>query len=282
MQNIKTHSCTYVQDFDLSKLRKLEGNRSVSPSRVAKIERSVEKVGWITPTITINDRMEVIDGQGRVEVAKKYGLPVNVAIVKGLGIRDCVAMNIDQTNWNMIDFINSYAEQGIDDYVRFKELLDNNKEFNLQVVYMAATEKSSLDTKGLKDGRLVYTAENHRQATAKLQWLKPFAQVIKEARLKTPSTMCSALLYAWGQQWRIDMKRLYSVFSSYRFTERDTFADIHQALDFIDSLYNNKLKTTPRIFLEHWYVEDMAQSNSNYKARIKNGTYKFYTSYETA
>lgn len=275
--DITIHAAKHVENFDLNLLGKLPGNRSITQQRVMKIERSVDKVGWIVPTIVVNENFEIIDGQGRAEVAKRYDLPVNVDVVPGLGIEDCIAMNVEQTNWVMTDFIESYAEQGMPDYIRFRDLMKKNKHVSIQVAFMAATGKSNLDTDGIKKGTLEFGELAFAEAKKSLKWLKPYTLAMKEQNVKAPSNISGALLYAWGHRDLIDLDRMRRVFEEHRFTERDTFADIHDALRFLDEIYNNRLKKTPRIFLEHWYVEDMAQSNAAYISRIKNGTYKFRT-----
>lgn len=276
-QTITVHAAKHTENFDIGLLAKLPGNRSVSKQRVMKIERSVDKVGWIIPTIVVNEKLEVIDGQGRVEVAKRYNLPINVDVIPGLGIADCVAMNVEQTNWAMTDFIESYAEQGVPDYIRFRDLLHENKHASIQVAFMAATGKPSLDTEGIKNGTMEFGELAFAEAKESLKWLRPYMAVMRDEKVKAPAIMSSALIYAWGHRDAIDLERMQRAFEGHRFTERDTFADIHDALRFLDDIYNNRLKKTPRIFLEHWYVEDMAQSSTPYMSRIKNGTYKFHT-----
>lgn len=64
----------YVTD-KYSIFRRLSGNRDVKEARVKKIMRSIEKVGYIPNPIIVNENMEVVDGQGRLEAVKRLGLP---------------------------------------------------------------------------------------------------------------------------------------------------------------------------------------------------------------
>lgn len=47
--------------------KRLVGNREVNPKRVKTIKKSVEEIGYIPNPIIVNENMEVIDGQGRLQ-----------------------------------------------------------------------------------------------------------------------------------------------------------------------------------------------------------------------
>ncbi|MBQ2600753.1 ParB N-terminal domain-containing protein [bacterium] len=61
---------------DYDKFKTLDGNRTVEKSRVNKILKSINDNGYIHCPIIVNERMEIIDGQGRLEAVKQLGIPV--------------------------------------------------------------------------------------------------------------------------------------------------------------------------------------------------------------
>ena len=65
---------------DYSIFKKLTGNRSTELERITKICDSIREVGYITSPILVNENMEVIDGQGRLEAFKELGIPVEYII----------------------------------------------------------------------------------------------------------------------------------------------------------------------------------------------------------
>ena len=99
-------------EHDLSVFKVLDGNRSVNPGRVDKIAQSIQKVGFIQCPIVVNEKMQVIDGQGRLEACKRLGLPIPYIKIKGVGIDECLAMNINQKNWSSEDYIKSMPTEG--------------------------------------------------------------------------------------------------------------------------------------------------------------------------
>jgi len=107
-----------TKDYNLFK--KMVGNRPTQLFRVKKILKSIEKVGYITNPIIVNDKMEIIDGQARFEALKQLNLPIDYIIVNNAGIKECISMNTYNSNWKEMDYINSYANVGNINYIRFK------------------------------------------------------------------------------------------------------------------------------------------------------------------
>ena len=96
-------------DYDLFK--RLEGNRAVLSNRVNKIIKSIKKNGYIMNPIIVNEKYEVIDGQGRLEALRVMNLPVDYIVIKGLGREQCIALNAYSTIWSMVDYISAYCEE---------------------------------------------------------------------------------------------------------------------------------------------------------------------------
>ena len=109
---------------DYSLFKRLKGNRDVTNKRVAIIKDSIAQIGYISNPIIVNESMEVIDGQGRLEACRQLDLPIEYRIVPGLGIVECRAMNLKPTCWSINDFVKSYAEYGNENYIRLKEIAD--------------------------------------------------------------------------------------------------------------------------------------------------------------
>lgn len=89
--------------------KKLNGNRSINMKIVNRIIESIKKVGQIPVPIVVNENMEVIDGQNRLEAFEILGLPVYYVITNGAGTSECIMLNINQTPWKLGDYIDTYA-----------------------------------------------------------------------------------------------------------------------------------------------------------------------------
>ena len=58
--------------------KKLLANREVTQTRVNNIIDSIQRVGYVTSPIIVNEKMEIIDGQGRLEALQELNLPVEI------------------------------------------------------------------------------------------------------------------------------------------------------------------------------------------------------------
>ena len=94
---------TVYRTNDYSQFNKLVGNRAVTRDRVMAIIESVNTVGYVLSPIVVNEKMEIIDGQGRAEAFEELGLPIDYVIAEGAGIAECIQLNIKQKNWGLID-----------------------------------------------------------------------------------------------------------------------------------------------------------------------------------
>lgn len=108
---------------DLSIFKFTKFNRNVA---IRKEMLDQAKEGFLAPII-VNENMIVIDGQHRVEHAKMAGASVTYIIIPGLDEKDIVRMNTTQKPWNLLNYIESFANQGIESYVTLLELKNKNK-----------------------------------------------------------------------------------------------------------------------------------------------------------
>lgn len=139
---------------EYGKFRKLDGNRSITDGRVQKIKKSIETVGYISSPIIVNEKFEIIDGQGRVEALKQLDMPIDYIVVKGAGLNECIALNINLKSWTLNDYIDSYAFTGNVSYQYLKQLqVEYRKELDISVIVNAVTGSVDGGNNQLKSGR---------------------------------------------------------------------------------------------------------------------------------
>lgn len=167
---------------DYGQFNRLKGNRDVTNKRVAIIKESIAQVGYISNPIIVNEKHEVIDGQGRLEALRQLGLPVEYRIVEGLGINECRAMNLKPTGWSISDFVKSYAEYGNENYIRFKAIADKY-EFGYTLVYSLAKNNvyGGRAVQGdLREGTFVLDAKTAKKLETICAYLAGFKEVQKK------------------------------------------------------------------------------------------------------
>ena len=89
-----------------------KSNREVTLNK--KLENSILQKGIIRPII-VNSTMQIIDGQHRYSIARKYGLPVYYVSVNK-EMNDIIKINNTACKWRVIDYINKYVILGNEEY----------------------------------------------------------------------------------------------------------------------------------------------------------------------
>ena len=244
--------------MDHSIFKRLEGNRSVEEHRIKKIVDSIKRVGYILSPITVNECMEVIDGQGRVEALRRLGLPVYYVIAPGAGIEECVAMNMYQTNWTLLDYIKSHAETGNVPYVNLLCLINEfGKYFKTKVILYVATGKVEQSGSDIKEGRIKCDSDDLARAKKVLTWLTNFVEPLKRIRGHI-EYYYMALVFCYGDQ-EVDNDRLVEKMTQLQ-ANLIPVTQIQQAFDQIEEVYNNRsrnkvyIKTNYRKYMEGKYA----------------------------
>lgn len=186
---------------DYSMFRKLAGNRYTKGEK--KIIQSISDVGYVRNPILVNEKMEIIDGQNRFEALKTLGYPIQYIMQAGIGLRECRALNIGQTNWGTWDYIESYAAQGNESYQRVKALIvEFRKTYRLEAILSFAVPTqicgSSFCSKAIKDGKVILSQEGYETARARLIATEELGYEAFRARRELPvRSFYAAVAYAF-------------------------------------------------------------------------------------
>jgi hypothetical protein len=105
---------------DYGKFQFLQGNRPLKPHHLERLKASFQTKDLEVPII-VNEKYEIIDGQHRFEVQKELGLPIVYIQKRGYGLHEVHALNMSRLNWGIKDFMNSYADLGMEEYIKYRE-----------------------------------------------------------------------------------------------------------------------------------------------------------------
>ena len=240
---------------DLSIFKTLEGNRNVEPARVNKIYESIKKNGYIHSPIIVNEKMEVIDGQGRIEALKRANLPAEYIAFEGMTIKDCIALNIYQTGWSLMDYIESFAERGNRSYQFLLHLIAKYKDLNNVVCINAitgTTGNNSRIMKLIKAGEFECTGVEYERADELLGYTMRFLKTIKNFNKGAIPFICTAIMFAY-QLEEVDREKLVDKFERYYgMDDIPQFIDISGALKILTTIYNRR-NTKDKIYFEIEY-----------------------------
>lgn len=242
----KQINTVFLED-DYSKFKQLQGNRVVEPSRVKKIIKSIKSVGLIECPIVCNEKMEVIDGQGRLAACQQLGLPVPYMVIEGLEIETCRAMNIHQENWGLIDYIRSFADKGSESFARLLFFTEESG-FSLSTSLSIATAKCPRSiSEEVKSGSLEFTEEDLDKAINIAEYLHRFDDIRTNRRAELYKAIQTIIEIP-----EVDNERLVAkIHQSPRSFEQ--IATVLDAVGVIDDVYNNRLRN--HVYIETEYLK---------------------------
>ena len=128
VQNNKEVNKVY-QTSNLSIFKPIDGNRVANLQHVRRLTDSINVNGMKCNPILVNENMEVIDGQHRLMAAKESESFIYYIIVKGYTLSEVHTLNLNQKNWSKKDFMEGYANMGIESYIKLRDFVNKNDDF---------------------------------------------------------------------------------------------------------------------------------------------------------
>ena len=240
---------------DYSIFKRLVGNRDIPESRISKIVESIQTIGWVHNPIIVNEKMEVIDGQGRLTALQRLKMPVEYIIAEGAGNKECIYMNMNMVNWKLPDFIKSYAEQGNENYQRLLSLMERYANGNLDIISTAVYRLSKSKHRDIKQGTLQLTEEQYRAAIPRLEYIKPILDTIDAKKLPgSIVTLMQTLVYYYDYP-EVDKERLSYSVEKYIYNTTPWVSNIDCEKE-VENCYNYGLGLEKKIFIAHLVKEE--------------------------
>ena len=172
LDEILKNKCTEIgkvyetKNYDI--FNEMPFNRTVSQGRLKTILTSLEERILPVP-IAVNENLEILDGQGRLEAFKKIGAPIPFVIIKDVDITDCIRLNRTSTKWKNADHIESFAEQGNENYI---ELVKCQREVKLtyeRIIELSKPQNGTKRHETIATGQLIFTKEHTKIVKQKIK-----------------------------------------------------------------------------------------------------------------
>lgn len=234
----------------------LEGNRDIKNGRVVKTVESIENHGWLTQPILVNEKMEVIDGQGRLEALKRLNMPVEFVIDYGIGLDECRTLNVYQKNWSIHDYIDSYVCEENDNYIWLKTQVERYKELTDTVVIAICSVNVGCVNLGgqmnykIKDGTFEVNSAERMETESLLFFLSRFVDIAHLVGGRK-DRLYGALSFLYSIE-SVDNERLFKAISNGRY-ELVSGGTVESYITQFDRLYNKGLAKKNRVDIEHEY-----------------------------
>lgn len=135
-------------------------NRKLDPANLRKIKNSILSKNLLQwRPILVNTKMEVLDGQHRLEVAQELGLEVYYQIQKDSEDVDIILLNNNQKAWDLEAYRNYYENKGNINYLRIRKFYEQNNITISEAFYLLSGQKGGNLIKAFKEGKFIYPDE---------------------------------------------------------------------------------------------------------------------------
>ena len=148
---------------DLTVFKSISGNRVPNLQHVRRLVASIKTHGMKCNPILVNEKMEVIDGQHRLLAAKECKSKVYFILLKGYGLQEVHTLNLNQKNWTKSDFMNGYADMGVQSYVTLRNFCKKNDDFNLSDCISLCSNITSSSAKGIAQKYAPSSSDRNKQ-----------------------------------------------------------------------------------------------------------------------
>ena len=110
-----------MYEKNLSKFSLLDDNRDIDKKHVAMLVISIKRFGQLMPII-VNEALEVIEGQHRLEACIELGVPVAYIISIKASSKDVAVMNNSQKGWKNKDFLKHFSHKKHSNCAEYKKI----------------------------------------------------------------------------------------------------------------------------------------------------------------
>jgi hypothetical protein len=143
-------------DYNRFKLHKK--NRHIDYKKVQRLSAAMKKNNLLSVyPIVVDEKDFVLDGQHRFEAAKDAKVKLYFIVAdKSYGIEKVAETNNFQSHWKLEDYINYYAKEGLEPYLKILELSKKYKIGPTKIVNLGDTNTV---TEKIKNGTFIFDDE---------------------------------------------------------------------------------------------------------------------------
>ena len=236
--------------YDLSIFKQLSGNRPPNLLHIKRLRQSMIDYGVLMCPIIVNENMEIIDGQHRLLAAQEIdGVPIYYIKAENYRLEQVHTLNMYQKNWTKKDFVDGYAEMGLEPYIKLKRFMEVNKDYDFTgCVYLV--NNSSSNNSHLSRSK-TNAIENGTFVGGDFDWAYLIAEKIRRVGKYYTNYNTGKFVQVMMQVLRND-KFDFDVFLhkvQYNYELLEKCAKAHHWKDAIEKIYNYKNQNKISLFI---------------------------------
>ena len=183
-----------TKDYNIFK--KMSGNRALDPCNLKKVINSIRLSNLLEHRpILVNAKMEVIDGQHRLEAAKVLGLEIYYTVKNDASPDDMHILNSAQKVWGLDDHLSFHASTG---KLNFQKLAKFCEKKGIRVIDFLTLSglRNATCTKTFKNGTMDFgdLDKKFSDVSHKLDFIESVVSLIDSMVLGDKSYLTSKLM----------------------------------------------------------------------------------------
>lgn len=237
------------QTRDYSQFKFSKANRkSLNEGHIDKLVRSMRLNGYMHafPIIVTPDLL-VVDGQHRFNACRRLKLPI-FYVVQNKKIENILPLiNNTQLKWNIVDWINYYAQNGNENYILFQSFCTKySLSPNSGIIILFKGMTGGSQTYMLQEGLLNFSQEDFETCSAIATKVKSILQILK---INSGKLICAIVFLLFHEQF--DIKILFKKLEYLARTFQKT-TNTREYLKQLQEVYNHKSRLDSVDFLNDY------------------------------
>lgn len=176
-------SSTLEKTMDYDVFVKNKSNRAIHERTVKRLMKSIQSQNLLDlHPIKVNKDFEIIDGQHRLEAARRLKIEIPYIIDERLTTTSMLNLNTSQKSWELCNYFDAYVNEGIEDYVKLREFIEENKGLSLSnALQVLGGDRSGVFFAQFKEGNYKFPDEEYKkECVQKYRYIKETQEYIKK------------------------------------------------------------------------------------------------------
>lgn len=170
------------QTREYTMFKKHDHNKDMVEANVVRIMNSIKTKNLLEyRPILVDEKFQVIDGQHRLEAARRLEVPIFYEVKKGVEPREMILLNQNSFNWKMEDYLKFYVQEGNDNYIKLKRFIEkHDSTLKAVLVLFGKRGGSQYRSNGFKAGGFIFPSpEEEERGNLILERTRHFLDFVK-------------------------------------------------------------------------------------------------------
>lgn len=230
-----------TKDYD--QFNEITSNREVNQSHLNSLVISIQENNLLhLNPIIVNDQNDIIDGQHRRKAAKKLGVFLYYVVDDKITRDDIAKLNSNSKNWNMLDYVNFYCVEKVQEYLILSKLIREHPKISISSLVHILNKEYRRNTKEFKDGKLI--VDNYDNA------IEIITAVEKVRNLNINHAYDRNFILALAMCWKVEGFEFEKLYKKLVDSRLDLYqcSKKEQYIRLIEEIYNKYNRQPIRVF----------------------------------